>query len=108
MSNNNNCCVACGIDGATLRRCTLERLCGECRRTPEYKILTRPQVLAAADVIPEEIEDIRAGFIPNPVDKRLSKVAVYYWKDVMLRLVELNRELPDDEDWNLAWKSKKT
>lgn len=99
-----NYCISCGADNAALRRCTNERLCNECRRAPEYKILTRPQIIAAANISIEELKDLQVGTVPNPVDKRLRGVAVFLWKDVMLRLLELGREIPEDEDWNTAWR----
>ena len=89
-------CIECGATNATLRRCTRERLCMECRRAPEYKILTRHQILAAANITVDELRELQVGTVVNPIDKRLSRVSVFYWKDVMLRLIELGRELPDE------------
>ena len=99
-------CIACGAENTTLRRCTQERLCIDCRRSPEYKILTRSQILAAANISSEELGDLQVGTVANPVDRRLPRIAVFLWKDVMLRLMELGRELPDDEEWNIAWRDR--
>lgn len=55
----------------------------------------------------EELQGIQAGTVPNPVDPRLPRVSVYLWRDVMLLLLELGRELPEDEEWNTAWRDKR-
>lgn len=94
-------CVSCGEESAPLRRCTHERLCSRCRGLPDYKILTRSQVLRAANISSTELDDYlqAIGSVVNPHDCKFARMRIYYWKDVMTLLIDLGRDLPEDEEW---------
>ena len=78
-------CEVCGAPGAAVRRCTRQRLCSDCRRLPEYRVLSGAEIRRQVPELSAEVlMPLRAGFIPNPVHSCFARVPVYFWKDVSL------------------------
>jgi hypothetical protein len=91
-------CEGCSEPGATLRRCTRQRLCPQCRSAPEYRILTRAAVLRDTELSSDELDDNLepVGVFKNTRDPRFAPSRVYFWKDVFQLLLDLELPLPDE------------
>lgn len=83
---------------ASLRRCTKQRLCPQCRVSPEFRIVTRSQILKDTELSPEEIDDnlFSVGTIKNSYHPAFARSRVYLWKDVFRLLLDFDRPIPDN------------
>ena len=73
-------CVQCGRR-AQLRRCTAQRLCTGCRKLPEFRIISRKELIQAG-LEPVEVSALIAGWAPNPKNPRFPPIPVYFQKDI--------------------------
>ena len=78
-----NECESCKCLDATLRRCTGQWLCSMCRDLPSYKIVALSSVSRASNLPAKELLFLRAGKVPNPVNKRFASVSICFWKDAV-------------------------
>lgn len=81
-------CEGCAQPAAPLRRCTRQYLCAPCRRLPQFKLVSLPEVRRQTGLTSNDLLPLRAGTIPNSSDRRFARTAVYLWVDVALLCLE--------------------
>jgi hypothetical protein len=90
VSNEGPCVTGCGRVG-TLRRCTRNFLCQECRLHPEHR-LVNGAVLKRIGLDASLLSDLVACTTPNPANVKFPRVKLYFWASVCQRLRDLGRE----------------
>ena len=82
-------CAECGAPRCALRRCTAQRLCAVCRQRPEHKIWTLRRVEERTHLTEDVVADLQVGWTVNPRDPRFARQKIYFEKDVLMRVCQL-------------------